>query len=52
MKFIRKHKLTESYIKTVDTMKAALNNKRTADDIRKDTKSIVLDSNRNLIDKQ
>ena len=39
-----------SILKTVDKMKDRLDKEYSADDIRKDTKNIIIDSNRALID--
>ena len=49
--YINKSFLSEGYIKTVDKMKGSLGKKYTADDIRKDAKNIIINSNRALIDK-
>ena len=49
--YINKGSISEGYIKTVDKMKDSLGKKYTADDIRKDAKNIIINSNRALIDK-
>lgn len=49
--YINKGSISEGYIKTVDKMKDRLDKEYSADDIRKDTKNIIIDSNRALIDK-
>ena len=49
--YINKDSISEGFIKTVDKMKDSLGKKYTADDIRKDAKNIIIDSNRALIDK-
>ena len=49
--YINKGSISEGFIKTVDKMKDSLGKKYTADDIRKDAKNIIINSNRALIDK-
>ena len=49
--YINKGSISEGFIKTVDKMKDSLDKKLTADDIRKDAKNIIINSNRTLIDK-
>ena len=49
--YINKDSISEGFIKTVDKMKDILGKKYTADDIRKDAKNIIINSNRALIDK-
>ena len=49
--YINKDFISEGFIKTVDKMKDSLDKKLTADDIRKDAKNIIINSNRALIDK-
>ena len=49
--YINKDSISEGFIKTVDKMKDSLDKKYTADDIRKDAKNIIINSNRALIDK-
>ena len=49
--YINKGSISEGFIKTVDKMKDSLDKKYTADDIRKDAKNIIIESNRTLIDK-
>ena len=49
--YINKGSISEGFIKTVDKMKDSLDKKYTADDIRKDAKNIIINSNRTLIDK-
>lgn len=51
MKIVYKDSIAEGFIKTVDKMKNSLDKKYDADEIRKDTKNIIIDSNRKLIDK-
>ena len=49
--YINKGSISEGFIKTVDKMKGSLGKKYSADDIRKDAKNIIIESNRTLIDK-
>lgn len=49
--YINKDSISEGFIKTVDKMKGSLDKKYSADDIRKDAKNIIIESNRTLIDK-
>ena len=49
--YINKGSISEGFIKTVDKMKDSIDKKYTADDIRKDAKNIIINSNRTLIDK-
>ena len=49
--YINKGSISEGFIKTVDKMKDSLGKKYSADDIRKDAKNIIIESNRTLIDK-
>lgn len=49
--YINKGSISEGFIKTVDKMKGSLDKKYSADDIRKDAKNIIIESNRTLIDK-
>ena len=49
--YINKGSISEGFIKTIDKMKDSLDKKYTADDIRKDAKNIIINSNRTLIDK-
>ena len=49
--YINKGSISEGFIKTVDKMKDSLGKRYSADDIRKDAKNIIIESNRALIDK-
>lgn len=49
--YINKGSISEGFIKTVDKMKDSLGKKYSADDIRKDAKNIIIESNRTLIDR-
>ena len=49
--YINKDFISEGFIKTVDKMKDSLGKKYSADDIRKDAKNIIIESNRTLIDR-